>query len=74
MGSFHHPAASAVAGLGSFRLGFFSPLLDMRLVTMVSGSFLRRLSLVAGVGTEMLPLPPSGRWSGSHHARQRRHQ
>jgi len=34
MRSFHNPAASAVAGLGSFRLGFFSSLLDMRLVAI----------------------------------------
>ena len=74
MRSFHDPAASAVAGLGSFRLGFFSSLLDMRLVAMVLGGLLRRRSLVTGVGAEMLPPPPSGCRSGSHHALQRRRQ
>jgi DNA ligase D-like protein (predicted 3'-phosphoesterase) len=68
MSSLHDPAASAVAGLGSFGVGFFSPLLDVRLVAMVLDGLLRRRSLVTGVRAEMLPPPPSGCRSGAHHA------
>ena len=61
MSSLHDPAASAAAGLRWFRVCFFSSLLDMRLVAMGQGGFLRQGSFVTRVGAEMLP--PPGEWA-----------
>ncbi len=74
MSSFHDPAARAVTRLGSFGVGFFSPLLDMRLVPVVLDGLLRRCPLVTGVGAQMLRFPVSGCRSGAHHAFQGRFQ